>query len=133
MYPGAMPSFDPWEPFRDLRFAGTRDVPGQGPLEGGTSELWRGCALAGLGRHGARHLGHGGGGRWRGFLGDPVAAHPIALTAQGAQQQDGPGQEEGAPCGGARTNGGSGWFLQGGFLVDTPGYRTLRPRGRSNL
>ena len=31
MYPGLMSSFDPWEPYRDLRFAGTRDVPGQGP------------------------------------------------------------------------------------------------------
>ena len=30
LYPGAMTCFDPWDPYRDLRFAGTREVPGRG-------------------------------------------------------------------------------------------------------
>ena len=30
MYPGSMDLSDPWAPYRDLRSAGTRDLPGQG-------------------------------------------------------------------------------------------------------
>ncbi|GLH68704.1 rRNA methyltransferase [Geothrix rubra] len=30
-YAGAMPAFDPWTPYRDLRFAGTREHPEHGP------------------------------------------------------------------------------------------------------
>lgn len=31
LYPVPMPAFDPWDPYRDLRFAGTREHPEHGP------------------------------------------------------------------------------------------------------
>lgn len=31
LYSGPMPDFDPWTPYRDLRFAGTREHPDHGP------------------------------------------------------------------------------------------------------
>jgi len=53
-YAGAMSAFDPWEPYRDLRFAGTREHPEHGPCFIAEGRILVEDLLAAAGRGGPR-------------------------------------------------------------------------------